>query len=205
MPPPGPPQPLSQLLIQVAGDASRERIAVQDLLDLLHDRALGALLLVFALPNVLPAPPGLSAVLGAPLLFLAAQLALGRRPWLPRVIAARSMPRSHFAALTQRAAPWLAHAERALRPRLGALARPPLEYLIGAVCLLLALILFLPIPLGNMLPALAICVLALGVLERDGAWVLAGLTVAVAAVALVWGVLYALVTSALLLLANAIH
>jgi hypothetical protein len=35
-------------------------------------------------------PPGTSAFLGAPLLFLAVQLALGRRPWLPRVIAERS-------------------------------------------------------------------------------------------------------------------
>jgi hypothetical protein len=71
------------------------------------------------------------------------------------------MPRSHFASLIERAAPWLARAERLLRPRWVVLCRPQAEYGAGLLCLLLALILFLPIPLGNMLPALAICLLAL--------------------------------------------
>lgn len=198
-----PVRPLSQMLSDLAGDESRDRIAVGDLLTVLRDRALAAMLLVFALPNIVPAPPGLSALLGAPLLFLAAQLAFGRPPWLPRLIAERSMARTHFASLVGRAAPWLARAERLLRPRLEVLARPPLEHAIGFVCLLLALILFLPIPLGNMLPALSICLLALGILERDGVWVLAGLFTAIVSVAVVWGVLYALIRSALFILANA--
>lgn len=204
MSPQTPLQPLSRVLAELAGDDSRERIAVRDLLDMLRDRALAALLLVFALPIVLPTPPGLSAVLGAPLLFLAAQLMLGLPPWLPRLIAERSMSRAHFVLLIDKAGPWLVRAERALRPRLSVFAHPPLEYAVGTVCLLLSLIVFLPIPLGNMLPALAICLLALGVLERDGLWVIAGLGTAAAAVALVWGVLYALVRSALFILANAI-
>ncbi len=196
------PPPLSEVLAALAEDTGRERIAVSDLLFVLHDRALAAMLLVFALPNVLPAPPGLSAILGAPLLFLAAQLAFGRRPWLPKVIAERSMPRAHFAALISRAGPWLARAERLLRPRLTLLCKPPLEYGVGLACLLMALILFLPIPLGNMLPALSICLFALGVLERDGVWVLAGFAVAALSLLIVWGVLYAMIHSAAYLLGN---
>ena len=80
---------------------------------------------------------------------------------------------------------------------------PPAEYLVGGVCLLLSLIVFLPIPLGNMLPALAICLLALGILERDGLWVLAGLLGAAAGVALVWGVLYALLRAAVFMIGSA--
>jgi hypothetical protein len=76
------------------------------------------------------------------------------------VIAARSLARSDFAAVTSRAAPWLARAERLLRPRLGLLASPPAERLVSIVCFLLAVILLLPIPLDNVLPALAICLLA---------------------------------------------
>jgi hypothetical protein len=197
------PPPLSQLLNTIAADTSRERISIADLLIALQDRALAALLLIFALPNVIPVPPGTSALLGAPLLFLAAQLAFGMHPWLPRVIAERSMPRAHFAALITRATPWLARAERLLRPRWSALCRPPAEYLVGGVCLLLSLIVFLPIPLGNMLPALAICLLALGILERDGLWVSAGLVGAAAGVALVWGVLYALLRAAVFMIGSA--
>jgi hypothetical protein len=197
------PPPLSQLLNAIAADTSRERISIADLLIALQDRALAALLLIFALPNVIPVPPGTSALLGAPLLFLAAQLAFGMRPWLPRLIAERSMPRAHFVALITRATPWLARAERLLRPRWSVLSRPPAEYLVGGVCLLLSLIVFLPIPLGNMLPALAICLLALGILERDGLWVLAGLLGATAGVALVWGVLYTLLRAAVFMIGNA--
>lgn len=200
---PARPRRLSELLSDIAEDKSRHRISIADLLIAMKDRAIGALLLIFALPNVLPTPPGTSAILGAPLIFLAAQLALGRRPWLPGIIANRSIARRDFAALMQRAAPWLARAERLLRPRFSVISRPPFEYAIGAICFVLAVILFLPIPLGNILPALAICVLALGVLERDGVWILAGLIVTAASIVLVSGVIYALVKSAIFLITNA--
>ena len=194
---------LSEVLAAIAGDTTRSRILIADLIAPMHDRALAALLFIFAVPNVLPGPPGTSAILGAPLVFLAAQLALGLRPWLPRVIARRSIARSDFAALVGRAIPWLARAERLLKPRLCRLAGPPAVYGVGAACLLLATILFLPIPLGNMLPAFAICLFALGILERDGVWILAGFVAAAAALALVWGVLYAVVESAIFIFTRA--
>jgi len=190
---------LSELLHGLALQPDRERISVRDLIDALGDRALGALMFLFAVPNALPMPPGTSAVLGAPLVFLAAQLMFGRRPWLPRVLSSRSMAQADFALLVRRIAPWLQRGERMLRPRLGWLARPPLEYAIGAVCLLLAIVLVLPIPLGNVLPALAISLLSLAIVERDGLWVLAGLGVALFSAGVVSGVIYAAVKALLLL------
>ncbi len=188
---------LSLMLQTLADDDSRERISVGDLLAVLGDRALAALLFVFAVPNVLPVPPGTSTILGAPLVFLAAQLAFGRRPWLPALIARRTMTRSDFAALVRRIGPWLARAERLLRPRAIWLALPPMEYLVGLVCLLLAIVLVLPVPLGNMLPALAISMLALGILERDGIWILAGLASAAASAVVVSGVVFAMFKAAI--------
>jgi hypothetical protein len=193
---------LSAMLHQLALDDSRDRIAVSDLLTALGDRALAALLFVFAVPNVLPVPPGTSAILGAPLVFLAAQLALGRRPWLPAVIAGRTMTRTDFAALVRRVGPWLARAERLLRPRAARLALPPMEYLVGLVCLSLAVVLVLPVPLGNMLPALAISLLALGILERDGAWILAGLATAAVSFVVVSGVVFAMIKLAIYFVAE---
>jgi hypothetical protein len=195
---------LSEILSRIAADETRQRISVGDLIAALHDRAIGALIFVFAFPNTIPMPPGTSSILGAPLLFLTAQLAFGRKPWLPKVIAERSMERVHFAAVVRRVAPWLARAERLLRPRLEILARPPFEYLIGGICLLMSIILFLPIPMGNTPPAVAICVFALAVLERDGIWVLIGTCTAIAAVAIVWGVVFALFRTAMLLIVRMI-
>ncbi|WP_284619630.1 exopolysaccharide biosynthesis protein [Aquabacterium humicola] len=193
---------LSVMLYALANDPSRQRIAVGDLLTALGDRALAALLFVFAVPNVLPVPPGVSAVLGAPLVLLALQLTFGRRPWLPAVMARRTLSRSDFAALVRRIGPWLARAERLLQPRISPLALPPMEYLVGLVCLLLAVVLVLPVPLGNMLPALAISLLALGILERDGLWILAGLLVAAVSAVVVSGVVWAMLKAAAYVVGN---
>lgn len=187
---------LLSMLHVLAQDEGRERIAVGDLLASLGDRALAALLFVFAVPNVLPVPPGTSTILGAPLVFLAAQLAFGLRPWLPSVIASRTMSRTDFATLVQRIGPWLARAERLLRPRATRLVSPPMEYLVGLVCLLLAVVLVLPVPLGNMLPALAISLFALGIMERDGLWILAGFAAATVSAVVVSGVVFAMVKTA---------
>jgi hypothetical protein len=196
---------LSAVLHALAQDTGRERISVGDLLTLLGDRAIGALLFIFAVPNVLPVPPGTSAILGAPLIFLAAQLAFGGAPWLPGIVAKRSVSHADFASIVRRIVPWLQRAERMLQPRWTWLALPPMEYAIGAVCLALAMVLVLPIPLGNMLPALAISLLALGILEQDGLWALAGLVLAATSAALVSGVVFAMLKAALYFFAQVLH
>jgi hypothetical protein len=196
---------LSDILRAVAADQNRDRVSVADLFDILSHRAFGALMLIFAAPNVLPTPPGFSSLLAAPLIVLAAQLALSRpAPWLPKLIASRSMPHADFAAIVDKASPWLVRAEKLLMPRLSFLTRPPFEQAIAGICLLLAVILFLPIPLGNMMPALAICLFSLGILERDGLAALIATLVAAASVVVAWGVLYALLKASIFIIRNAL-
>ena len=96
--------------------------------------------------------------------------------------------------------PWLVKAETLLRSRAHLLARPPVENLVGLVCLVLAAVLMLPVPLGNTLPALAISVMALGVLQRDGVWIVCGLLAATVAGGVVWGVVWAMIQAVVLLL-----
>jgi hypothetical protein len=107
------------------------------------------------------------------------------------------MSREDFHALIHRIAPWLERAEKLLKPRASVLAMPLMEYVVGLVCLLLALVLVLPIPLGNMFPALAISLMALGLLERDGLWVSAGVIMAAVSMVVVSGVVFALVKAAI--------
>ncbi|MDO9136140.1 exopolysaccharide biosynthesis protein [Hydrogenophaga sp.] len=192
--------PLSVVLFRLATDQGRERISVGDLLTALGDRAIGALMFFFAAPNILPVPPGVSTLLGAPLLFLSAQLMLGMRPWLPGFVTRRSLSRDDLATLVRRVVPWLVKAEKLLKPRAQVLVRPPVEYIVGLICLVLAAILMLPVPLGNTLPALAISVLALGVLERDGVWIALGFVASAVAGAVVWGVVWAMIKAAVLIL-----
>ncbi len=203
--PPARPLPprLSQILQALAEDESRERISVADMLETMRARAFGALLLIFAFPNILPTPPGTAGVLGAPLVFLSAQMMLGLQPWLPGVIARRSMARSTFQGLVQRITPWLLKAERLLRARLKVLAWPVSQRVLGGLCLIVSIALVLPVPFANMAPAIALCLIGLGVLERDGIWILVGVAAALGSLVYVAGLAYALVKSALFLLMNA--
>ena len=121
-------------------------------------------------------------------------LALGQTPWLPAFVANRSMTRVDFPALVKRIVPWLQRAESMQHARFTGLARYPMAQRVG---LLLAILLILPLPLGNVLPALAISLMALGVLEHDGVWVVAGLAVTVTAVSVVSGVVFAMARDAL--------
>ncbi len=194
---------LSTMLDELARDETRERIAISDLVAAMQVRAYGALLLIFALPNVLPAPPGTSGLLGLPLLFIATQMMLGRMPWFPQVIAARSMSRGDFGKLIERVSPLVARAERLLQPRLMWLTDPAVERGLGALALVLASILVLPVPFGNMLPAFTICILALGVLERDGVWIIAGLVMSVLSIVIAYGVIYAMIRAIAFLFLNA--
>ncbi len=198
-----PDQRLSQVLEEIAADETRETISFGDLLAALHGRAFGALMIIFAFPNILPSPPGLAGVLGLPLVILSAQMMMGRRPWLPAFIARRSLPREKLATLFTRATPWLARAERLLRHRMAPLTTPGAQRGIGLVCLILSLVLILPVPFGNMLPSIAICLFALGVLERDGLWIIGGLLFSVIAVGFVGGMAYAVIQSAIFVVMNA--
>lgn len=193
----------SQILDAIGADERRERVSVSDLMRAMDARAVAALILLFALPNVVPTPPGTSSILGLPLLYLTAQMMLGKLPWLPAIIADRSMTRSDFNSFVGRVTPLLARAERLLKPRLLFVTSATGERIIGGICLTLAIVLALPIPLGNMLPAFAITLMALGVLERDGLWVIIGFLVGVLSLVIVSGVVWALAKALIFVIVNA--
>jgi hypothetical protein len=160
--------PLSALLLTVAEGPS-DAVTVGELVAHFGPRAFGAVLFVFAMPNLLPLPPGTSTLLGAPLLLLAPQLALGwRKPWIPNRLARQAVDRETIGRVCRRAAPWVKRAEQLTTRRLAFMFGPLGDAAIGIVCTLLAAVLILPIPLGNMLPAAAIVALGLSLTQRDG-------------------------------------
>lgn len=174
---------VSELLGAIA-ERGRGKIAITDILAVFGDRAFGAVIFVFAAPLVLPMPPGVSALLGAPLLFVTAQWMVGRRTlWMPKVLLDRTISRNDFKSLVEKLNPYLRRLERRLRPRWTFIFNPVLDRLAGAVCFILAIIVFLPIPFGNMLPSLAIAAFAIGAVERDGLAVIVGWISAILSVA----------------------
>jgi hypothetical protein len=160
----------SDALALFAATVASERVELGMIIEFMGRRSIGTLLLVLALPMALPIPaPGVSVVFGVPLILISAQLLLGRRrAWLPGAIARRSIARTDFVTFVERALPTLHFLERIIRPRINWMAGDWAMVPVGAICLLLAVIITLPVPLGHMVPGAAISVLALGLIERDG-------------------------------------
>jgi hypothetical protein len=156
------------------------------LVDSLGERAFGALMFIFAVPNIIPTPPGTSAILGLPLVILTWQVLIGRQSlWLPEVVRHRRISRELISSFVSKVTPVMARLERVLKPRIGFLVTSDAaERVIGLVTFPLAVALFLPIPFGNILPAAAIACVALGLAERDGLAVAVGYALAVASAAL---------------------
>lgn len=135
----------------------------------LNDRSFGAFLLVFALPNLIPLPPGATMVLGLPMVFVAWQMVIGyQKVWLPRTLANYTVDRATFQRMVTRVSPWLRNAETWVRPRNWPLDGPIRERLFGVFSLLLSITCVLPIPFGNWLPAFAVAILGVAHTERDG-------------------------------------
>ena len=177
---------LSDILRRVGSECGAE-LTLGDLVVAFGERAFGALILVFAAPNLIPLPPGSSAVFGAPLLFITAQLMIGHhRVWLPQRLAAVRIGGDRLRYLTDKMIPWIVKAEKLLKP-IGTLLTSDFgERLAGGACFFLSVVLFLPIPLANMAPALALCCFALGLIEQDatamaGGWLVTFATVAILA------------------------
>lgn len=169
---------MSELLEAMAAGRGDGDITIGEIVDRFGDRSFGVLILVLALPAWIPVlPPGVPSIFGIVIAGISCQMLVGREaPWLPDFVARRSIPAERFARLVTRTVPWLRRAELALRQRLDPAFAGGLGIRIVAFfCLLLALAVCIPLPMTNAGPALSLAVIALGLIERDGLVVLAGI------------------------------
>jgi hypothetical protein len=150
------------------------------------DGGLGPVLFVLVLPVLLPLPPGVSMVLALPLLVVAPQIVWGRRKlWLPKALARRTVKRADLVKLTRRILPLVQRVETLAKPRLGFLTGKISTRMVGMACTLAAVVLVLPIPFANLVPALALGAFSLGLARKDGVFVLAGYGLILAAGAVI--------------------
>jgi hypothetical protein len=192
----------SDLLLRTINEGEAERISIGDLIDQLGDRAFGILLLISALPNCVPMPPGTSTITAVPLLLFSIQIVIGsRRPWLPAFLRRKDFSRADMQRMILRVEPWLKKFERLCKPRLTFLVEGLAERLAGIVVLWLSLVLVLPIFLGNFPPGFAIAFIALALMENDGLLVLAGHVTAIVATIIAAGS----VAAQLLIAINLVH
>lgn len=177
------PRRLSQVFAELARDAEGP-VSIATIREALGDRSFAALLVFFAAINLLPWPPGSTLVLGLPLVLVSAQMVMGRTSaWLPRVMLDKSLSPEQFRKATDTWTPRLMRLERLVKPRYWPFYPGYGDRIIGAIALIDAIAVTLPIPLGNWLPALSIVFVGLALSERDGILLAAGIVVGVLALA----------------------
>ena len=84
-----------------------------------------------------------------------------------------------------------------IQPRLLPLTSALGQRLIGAAGLVLAAIVFLPVPFGNALPGIALVLMAVGLLSRDGIAVVVGGLIGVVGLVVASGFIYGAVAAAM--------
>jgi hypothetical protein len=183
------PRRLSQVFAELSHQANGP-VSIGVIRDALGDRSFAALLVFFAFFNMLPLPPGATALLGLPLILVSAQMVYGsKRAWLPRVLTKRSVSAETFRSIMERLIPRLIWIEQMIRPRYWPFWRRHGDRVIGIIALIMAITITLPIPLGNWPPAFATALLGLALSERDGILFAIGSAVAVGSMALVVSVI----------------
>ncbi|WP_237213800.1 exopolysaccharide biosynthesis protein [Falsiroseomonas oryziterrae] len=168
--------PVSELVSGIASSWPSDRVTLGALIEALGHRGYGVLIVLFALPNLLPIYiPGLSPIFGIPLMIICAQLAWGLpAPRLPAFLMRRSMRRNDLRLIAEKALPWLQRVERYVKPRPSFVTSRLGERLIGAYGVWLATIVIVPLPFTNGPPSLACLIMAIGVMEEDTVTIIAG-------------------------------
>lgn len=166
--------------------ATPREVALGQLTDRFGMAAAGAMLLLLSVPAFLPIPLPTGVPAGIAMALIGAQLAWGaERPWLPQWLARFRLRRDQVAAGLGRLFRLMRRVGLRLRRRLpevvGANGRP--RPIAGAVLVACGVVIVLPLPFGNQLPSLAVAAIGLGLLRRDGVFVLAGYGLAAASAA----------------------
>jgi hypothetical protein len=166
------PEALSGYLIQVAQSLPAGAVTVREL---------------FERPFLVPVSiPGVSTVFGLLVILIGVGLAGNRLPWLPDRLMKRPVPSDKLSSAFEQGARLVARIERWLHPRLAPLTRGRTMTRVNGLTIVAGgVLLMFPfgfVPFSNTLPAAACLAVALGMLEEDGACVLAGYALVLATV-----------------------
>jgi len=154
---------------------------VRVLMEHFHGRVYTLMLVFLSLPFCQPIVlPGLSTPFGVVITLLGIRYAFGFHPWLPDRLQNITIPSKLLHTILQAGSKVLRQLERFLHPRMTwvgefrlAQCAAGLMIAISGFCLLLPL----PVPLSNLMPAISIVIIAAALSERDGLMYLVGTAV----------------------------
>jgi len=176
----------SEIMIDLADLSESEKITLQQMLEYMRGRAFGMAMVLLAVLSLIPNLFGHAIITGLLIAVLGLQMALGfTRIRLPRRVLEMSFSRSAIRKVMNIAAPKIARIEKIFKPRLIYMTEDIGRRVIGIIVIPLALLILVPFPFSNLIPAFSILVLSLGLIEKDGLVVLIGILFSTSAIILV--------------------
>lgn len=168
----------SVIISEVFSKILQERITLNDLLELMGERGLFLPCLVLAAPFLIPISiPGSSIPFGLAIILITIGIMFNRPVLLPKRVMDYTISQDNLKTILNGILRILKPLEKLITPRILILSRgTKMMFINGALMVFSAILLMLPlpIPLTDSLPAYGILFLALGDLERDGLLILAG-------------------------------
>ena len=173
-----PTQGFIALVADLAAISGPEGLTLREIRDRLDERAFGLMILILAIPCLVPALYGVPQIVGIPILLLAGQMLVGRpEPWLPEAALKRTVSKAMLDRMADFAVKRMGWFERLSRPRLRLFAEGWAERAAAAFMILATATIVLP--MTNTVPSVALALMAVGLIQRDGLFVAGGAAVAV--------------------------
>jgi len=167
------------LVADLAAAAGPDGLSLREIRDRLDERAFGLMILILAIPCLVPALYGVPQIVGIPILILAVQMLAGRvEPWLPEAVLERRVSKAWLERMADFATKRMRWFERLSRPRLTVFAEGWAER--AAAFFMILATLTIVLPMTNTVPSVALTLLSVGLIQRDGLFVAAGAAVATA-------------------------
>lgn len=166
------------VLQKIDAAAGEEGLTVGEIVDRLDERAFGLLILLFALPCLVPGLPG-AQIIAVPIFLLAVQVLIGRsEPWLPGWFMRARVKKGWISSIAGFADKRLRWTETLSRPRWRFFAAGFGEKLAALLMALAAITVMLPIT--NTVPSVGLTLMSVGLIQRDGVFTVLGMLVALA-------------------------
>ena len=169
---------LKEALSNLLEVANYEPVTYRTICNNLAGKGYPILLILLSLPFSTPITiPGFSTAFGIAIGFIGLRMAFGYHLWWPDWILNKEVSYSNLEKIVNATISLVNRLQKFLHPRLDYFSTSPiLRRVNGLLIFLLSIFLALPLPLpfSNMIPALPILIISLGILENDGLFIIIG-------------------------------
>jgi hypothetical protein len=169
---------ISQLIKQLGDETPTHGIEIREMIERIGHQGLLIVIMVLTFPFLLPVSiPGTSTPFGTLIILICLSMFSTKPLRLPNRLQSIRIRQRHMVMIAGRAATILSKIEKWSKPRIYSLTATKKHFnvhLIGIILNAICLMVPLPLPLANAIPAYGIVFMTLGLLRRDGGLIVLG-------------------------------